>query len=357
MLINGSFIISFLFITGQIFKENEISPSANIHLRLMAGVIYGIFGSCLMLAAINVSDIIIVDIPSIALIIAAITGGGLSAFLAAIVMSIFRIGFFGLNNVSITAAIVMITLAAGFSVILKSDCSQKLKFWLMSAFSVLLSAYAFYILIDDKGMFLFITASYVLIFIVVTFFSYYVFMNIRQSNQLFRRYKEESRTDFLTGLYNHRQFGKMLASQLEIVKEGNEQLSILAIDIDHFKVVNDTYGHPDGDKVLQNLGLLLKKTTRKFDIVARCGGEEFSVLLLDCPRQRALEIAERIRAAVENEQFSISNGKVIHITVSIGVSAFPDTTKDAHFLQKQADNALYEAKHSGRNRVCLLGFI
>jgi diguanylate cyclase len=269
-------------------------------------------------------------------------------------MIIFRIGFLGYNLASFTDAIVLSIMAASCSTILKLSWPVKSKYWLMVVFCTLLSSFKFYILIADKGFLFYILPAYILILIVVAFFSYAVFMYIKQSSELFRRYKEESRTDFLTGLYNHRQFGRMLDMQMEIVREGNEQLSILAIDIDHFKAVNDTYGHLDGDKVLQQLGLILKKTTRKFDIVARCGGEEFSVLLLDCPHQRAIEIAKRICLTVEKEDFPISSGRMINITLSIGVSTFPETTKDIQFLRKQADKALYAAKHSGRNRVCAL---
>jgi diguanylate cyclase len=153
-------------------------------------------------------------------------------------------------------------------------------------------------------------------------------------------------------LYNFRQFDLLFDSQIKIAKESTEQLSVLAIEIDHFKKVNDKYGHPDGDKVLQKLGLTLKITTRHFDIVGRCGGEEFRILLLDCPNQRAIQIAERIRLTVENEKFPISNERFINITISIGVSSFPETTCDINALLEDADHALYEAKRSGRNRVC-----
>lgn len=352
LIINGSLIISFLFVTGQLFKDTELSPVATMKFRLLSGIIFGIFGSCLMLFSIKISNIIIVDMRNIAFIVAAIYGGWVAALISAIIMIAFRIGFFGFNIASFTASIALLILGIGNILILKIKCAFKMKFWIMVIFSDIINIIAFFNLIADKGLVLKLSVSFTLILIGVAFFSYFVIVYINRSNELFRRYKEESKIDFLTGLYNNRQFDELFESQKIIVDENKEKLSILTIDIDHFKNVNDTYGHPDGDKVLHNLGMILKETTRRFDIAARSGGEEFAVMLLDCSNKRAIEIAERIRSAVESAKFPISNGREINITISIGVSTFPETTDNINILYKQADNALYEAKRSGRNRVC-----
>lgn len=124
------------------------------------------------------------------------------------------------------------------------------------------------------------------------------------------------------------------------------------IDIDFFKKVNDTYGHAEGDAVLRELGKILLKSCRSYDIVSRNGGEEFTILLLDCPEIQALQIAERVRYSVETHPFIMTNETQINITVSIGVSSYPEATNKIEKLLELADETLYIAKRTGRNKVC-----
>jgi diguanylate cyclase len=174
---------------------------------------------------------------------------------------------------------------------------------------------------------------------------------LRSSQKLFNKYKYESTIDGLTRLNNYRKFDDIFNNLIRISETKNEQLSLLYIDIDFFKKINDKYGHPEGDKVLVQLATILKECTRSFDIVSRNGGEEFTVLLLDCSFVKVNEIAENMRARVENHSFQLTIHNV-HVTVSIGISSFQDTTKDANQLIDDADKALYEAKKTGRNKVC-----
>jgi len=169
---------------------------------------------------------------------------------------------------------------------------------------------------------------------------------------LLNRLEQESTLDFLTGLNNVRQFDNALNEAFLNVKNKNERLSILIIDIDFFKKVNDTYGHLAGDSVLQQLGIVLSSSCRSFDIVSRIGGEEFSVILPDCPMEQAIEVAERLRLAVEMNKFIISNETKINITISIGTATYPDNVNNLENLINTADTALYSAKRSGRNKVC-----
>jgi diguanylate cyclase len=352
LIVNGSLIISFLFIAFQLTKNNNFSTTSNIKFRFMAGIVGGVFGSFLMLFAIKVSDTIIVDMRNIALIIATICGGWVTSLVSVIIMVLFRVGVYGYNLASITATIVLIILCITCISILKLIKSTfKQKYWCMIIVSLFYTFIAFSILIDNKEKLINLFFCYGIIFLVIAYFSYHVMTYLQRSNEMFRRYKKESGIDFLTGLCNYRKFDELFNKQIKIVNEGNEDLSVLAIDIDHFKKVNDTYGHTEGDKVLQKLAVILKSTSRHFDIVARCGGEEFAVLLLDCTYQKALEIAERIRSTVEKETFFHSKGIMFNITISIGVATFPESTENINKLLQQADDALYEAKRAGRNRV------
>ena len=130
-------------------------------------------------------------------------------------------------------------------------------------------------------------------------------------------------------------------------------LSVLMLDIDYFKSVNDTYGHQVGDIVLQVLSKVCQDTLRQVDIAGRLGGEEFAVILPETTNTEALEVAERLREAVANMEVKMPVGLPMHFTVSIGVTSLQDKNINLDMLLNQADKALYEAKETGRNKVCV----
>lgn len=169
---------------------------------------------------------------------------------------------------------------------------------------------------------------------------------------LHERVNDMSRTDGLTGLLNHRTFHRVLESKMKELDRGYKQgLAVLMVDVDHFKAVNDTYGHPVGDEVLRELAGRLSSGLRELDTVARYGGEEFAVILDNAHRKSASAIAEKLVTSVADESFRTEAG-LLDITVSIGYSLLKGG--DGRTLQdlvERADRALYEAKRSGRNRV------
>jgi diguanylate cyclase len=189
--------------------------------------------------------------------------------------------------------------------------------------------------------------------IFVSFVAYRYVNYSLTTNTLFRKLKSESAKDYLTGLNNVRSFDQRFNEAMDNANEKNEQVSLLMIDIDFFKKVNDTYGHHEGDIVLIELGNILTKNSRSFDMVSRNGGEEFTVILLDCHINQALNIAERIRAAVEKAEFILPDRTSIKITVSIGVANYPESAQQREYLLELADLALYQAKRTGRNKVVL----
>ena len=159
-------------------------------------------------------------------------------------------------------------------------------------------------------------------------------------------------TDALTGVYNRRYFDDMLEKFTALTKRYNEPLSILIADIDHFKSINDTYGHIAGDLVLQQVTKNISDTLRKSDILTRYGGEEFAIILPATNMASALEKAKRIRQQVESAGFDgIVTGKPLKVTISIGVANFPEHGAEYEAIVTAADSALYKAKKSGRNRV------
>ena len=157
--------------------------------------------------------------------------------------------------------------------------------------------------------------------------------------------------DHLTGIGNRRAFFEAAETELRRWQRLPRPLSLLLIDVDHFKRVNDSHGHPVGDAVLRHIAGLMGTTFRQIDLVARIGGEEFAVLLPAADLASAQRAAERLRAALEAQPAPTDAGPV-GCTVSIGISTMDDTTGSVDALLKRADDALYAAKHSGRNRVC-----
>lgn len=161
---------------------------------------------------------------------------------------------------------------------------------------------------------------------------------------------ELSLSDTMTGLFNHEYFIKRLNEEIETSQKFRLPLSLMLVDIDHFKKINDTYGHQAGDYILIAIAKLLKSSLRLTDIIARYGGEEFAVILPDTDIDSAYAAAERIRRLIETKKF-LFNEKIITVTVSVGISELDKRTKSAEELIKKADDALYEAKSTGRNRV------
>jgi two-component system, cell cycle response regulator len=162
-------------------------------------------------------------------------------------------------------------------------------------------------------------------------------------------------TDGLTGLYNHRHLHERLALEVERSQRSGLPLSLLMLDVDHFKQFNDTHGHPAGDEVLRQLARVLNDARRANDVVARYGGEEFAVILVDTAKFTAAKVAERVRERIAAHDFTDAapQSRATPISVSIGVATFPEDGGDAEGLVRAADTALYAAKRAGRNRVVL----
>jgi len=162
--------------------------------------------------------------------------------------------------------------------------------------------------------------------------------------------REAAVRDDRTGLYNHRYFQEALDHELANAERHRSPLSLLLIDLDYLKGINDRHGHEAGDAVIQRVAKLMTRDRRRTDLAARIGGEEFALLLPETPPADALAIAERLRADAALETVALS-GATIAFTISVGVATFPDSARDASSLRRAADMAMYEAKRAGRDRV------
>jgi diguanylate cyclase (GGDEF)-like protein len=165
---------------------------------------------------------------------------------------------------------------------------------------------------------------------------------------------EISSRDALTGLANVRQFRAVLEQELDRIARTAAPMSLLLIDGDRFKSVNDTYGHPAGDSVLQAIARELRDNMRPMDTPARYGGEEFAIILPNCLPAHAWRVAERIRSRIAQTPVPLADGRSVHVTVSVGIACVaPCQQADAARLVASADRQLYLAKSGGRNRVSI----
>jgi diguanylate cyclase (GGDEF)-like protein len=174
-------------------------------------------------------------------------------------------------------------------------------------------------------------------------------------SRLFDKIQQLSQHDGLTGLYNHRMFDEKLAQEINRQRRTGKTLSLMMLDIDHFKQFNDSFGHPVGDAVLKELAVIMLAQSRSHstDICCRYGGEEFAIIMPESELQTAVSVAERLRIAVENHIFPLKDNKREgRVTISLGVAALKggeDLTPE--MLMKKADDALYTSKRNGRNQV------
>ncbi len=178
-----------------------------------------------------------------------------------------------------------------------------------------------------------------------------------ENASLYEMVRHKSHTDSITNLWNHGFFQDQLSQEIGSARAHQHPLTLLILDIDNFKELNDTYGHHNGDVVLREIAGILKDSSRENDYACRYGGEEFAIILTQTTKEQGLVIAERIREKVAGRTFKLttdsdSGEQKIHATVSIGLSTFPEEAEIKEDLIAKADKAMYIAKFSGKNRVC-----
>ncbi|HNR67357.1 MAG TPA: sensor domain-containing diguanylate cyclase [bacterium] len=174
---------------------------------------------------------------------------------------------------------------------------------------------------------------------------------VLHKTMLYQNTKDLAYTDELTAIFNRRYFNQCYEREIGRAKRYQRALSVLMIDIDHFKKLNDTQGHLHGDRVLKQMAQLFDDNIRKADILSRYGGEEFVILLPEIRAKEAVTVAEKLRKRVKSQNFNKGTGPAGGVTISIGVAAFPENGVMAEEVLHKADLALYAAKQGGRNRV------
>jgi diguanylate cyclase len=351
--INACILITFISISHLFFKDKKVTNNVSLTLKSIIGLCSGLLGIILMLNSVHIDTNIIIDFRYLPILLSAIYGGFLPTIISSIAIGAFRVIYFGVSEPSIIALIVVLVVGIGFSIISNFKLSRKKKWVFSIIYLFFITFIAFLIVLKVSILFLKVISTFYFIYICIFYLIFIYTEYLSEFVQLNNILKNEATKDFLTGLNNVRQFDTSFNSISQLTLRKEEKLSLLFIDIDFFKKVNDTYGHNKGDIVLKILADIFIDTFRIFDVISRNGGEEFSILLLDCSASEAVEIAERLRKKVETHKFNISDKVILNITISIGISAYPDTTDKIDELLENADNALYVAKRTGRNKVVL----
>jgi diguanylate cyclase (GGDEF)-like protein len=179
-----------------------------------------------------------------------------------------------------------------------------------------------------------------------------VIENITDRKLLQRTHEQLAQTDYLTGLSNRRHFMQQAETELTRTLRYGSALSLLMLDLDHFKQINDNHGHRAGDKVLQTFSELCRSTLRESDLIGRLGGEEFVIMLPETGAADAVCVAERLRKMAENVPVLLEDGQPLYFTVSIGIAGLDERCAHLDALLQKADQSLYQAKAQGRNRTC-----
>ncbi len=351
--INLLLLVSVTFVGGHILKDISNRKSKTMLFKVLSGLFCGLFGVLMIIYSVPIKEAnTLVDLRLYAVMIASLVGGIIPSIISGIVIILYRIIFYESHIAVLVAAVQIASFIVLYEIIdrLTKDHKKRWVYKTITSMAVVLVTY-YFLLCKIENVFM-ILLQYAFMLVVAGILEFILIDYVKTTNELYKKYKNDSTKDFLTGLTNTRQFDIKLNMAMERVQINKEKLSCLMVDIDFFKKINDTYGHLIGDLVLKELAEVLKKSIRSSDIIARVGGEEFCALLFGCNREQSFEIALNINKAVQKHQFPIGDNQFIQITVSVGLSIYPDMTDNLETLKELADTALYTAKRSGRNRVC-----
>ncbi len=209
----------------------------------------------------------------------------------------------------------------------------------------------------DLHQFVPLTGSAIFLFTMIGHSLYHLdrinFFQSRLVKKQRERVRQLARRDQLTGLYNRREFEDRFENEFERARRYGMDLSVMMLDLDHFKEVNDTHGHASGDDVLSAVGRVMKSSTRQVDIAGRYGGEEFTMVLPETDLEETRPMAHRLKETIAGLEFEADDGQPFQVTASIGIAEYQSSDGDHEDIIKRADEALYRAKDRGRDRVVL----
>ena len=343
LFVNMTIILSFIFVGGQLLRDKPLKEGFAVWKKCVVGIFTGILGVLLMHFGVHIEDSLL-DLRYLAVILAVIIGGPIASSITVAIILITRLLFTDYSLASELACYTIIVTGIGIVFIWRMKISIFTKWIWLNVYSLSILILPLSILFKDVS----VVVLYLICCIVAAYITFVSASYVLQSNELFQTMKHYATIDALTNLGNVRQFDFEMNRHIGSKHMKNDSLCLLLIDIDHFKYVNDTYGHPAGDEVLKQLGRILLENAPFPNLVFRKGGEEFALLLPKKMIAFGTRIGEQIRLAVEKHSFQLQNGEKIKITVSVGLSEYKKSPEQ--FIQS-ADDALYYSKRNGRNKV------
>ncbi|MES5891388.1 diguanylate cyclase [Bacillus cereus group sp. RP43] len=343
LFVNMTIILSFIFVGAQLLRDKPLKEGFSFWQKCLVGILTGILSILLMHFGVHIEDIML-DLRYLAVVLAIIIGGPIASSITVMIILITRVLFTDYSLASELACYTIVAIGIGVTLIWRMKISIFTKWIWFNVYSLSILILPLYILFKD----LYVVALYLVCCIVAAYITFVSVSYVLQSNELFQKMKHYATIDALTNLGNVRQFDLEMNRYIGNKYMKNDSLCLLLIDIDHFKYVNDTYGHPAGDEVLKQVGRILFENAPFQNLVFRKGGEEFALLLPKKGLAFGTRIGEQIRLAVEKHSFQLQNGEKIKITVSVGLSEYKKSPEQ--FIQS-ADDALYYSKRNGRNKV------
>lgn len=344
LIVNACVAFTGFYLISKIYHSHLFN---SLRLRsVLMGTLAGLIGLFLMVLAVEVNEEVRIDLRHLPAILLAFYGARLPLFIATSIIASSRL-LFGINDQAIiafigsfVASIVMLWIHRKLSDRMLIQ-SMALNIWALSLIS-----FGVWINLGFGITFLSLLLTIWGVGLSAGLMSSALTIDLETTTKRAKEYRYSAERDYLTGLFNRRAW-EQATSDIELE---NRIYNVMILDIDHFKHVNDRYGHASGDQVLKRFAELLLLETRPQDLVARIGGEEFVVLIRDLPTAKIKKIAERIRVRIEYESFVLPQ-EILKITVSIGVSSGQSISIEQ--LLDTADQALYQAKNTGRNRTVL----
>lgn len=354
LFINATILVTFITL-GTMINSDPIDNTVTYSNKIKRGLCLGILGSILIHYGVSVNKVIVIDFRYIPIIIATLTGGYISALITGLIIAISRMIFDGaINIVSIFSGITVFIYSISCCLIAKQVKTMKMNWIYMSIFYFLIEIGFLVHFVKEIPYLIYLITIMIFFMATLTTVTYHYVNYTFLIDKLHEKYKKELTEDYVTGLHNEKQFVKYLNKLISRVSEKQKVVSLLIISIDDFKNINDTYGHSEGDLLLKKISNIITTACRSFDIISRISGDKFAIILDNCEEEQAKKIGERIRSTIEYNTFILSDKTEFYLTVSVGLSSYPNTTKDANYLLSDAVDALNNTNTKDYSPISLI---
>ena len=352
LLHNLTLLMSGFYLLGKL-SPHPITVDSKRSVRILYGISLSLLSWMLMQLTIEPVPGVLVDLRHIPVIVAAYFAGPLPTAIVTIVIILYRFSI-SLNSSAYAAALFITLIAVGTSLLVKwLPIYSKRTFTLVTVYATVLHGIVLIYVLADSKLIMDILSVVLPASFISSWLALVIIRDIRLTKQSMRTWQQTAQRDFLTGLHNFRAFTDHFDDLKQQTILQQHEVALITVDIDHFKHVNDTFGHEAGDEVLRQFASRLRDGVTDAGFISRNGGEEFSVLVEQLTDVKVLALAEQLRERIATSPFQLSNGAQLPLTASFGVAHFPKSTSQIQQLVTDADVALYHSKQNGRNRVTL----